>query len=63
ALTKATIALAAAFMVTSIILSILASGDTRPRSIVDDIPAGVSSGTDSQESSGDSPSIPSVPLE
>ncbi len=57
-LTKITMSLAAAFMVTSIVLSILAAGGNRTSSIVDDIPAvapGASQGSDSSE--------PSVPIE
>ena len=57
-LTKVTMSLAAAFMVTSIVLSILAGGGSRPSSIIDDIPAvapGAGQGGESSE--------PSVPIE
>jgi preprotein translocase subunit SecG len=55
-LTRATAVLAAAFMVTSLTLSVLAGGGSEPTSILDDLP--VSAPTQEQEPAG-----PSVPVE
>ena len=55
-LTRATAVLATAFMVTSLTLSILASGGSEPTSILDDLPA--TAPTQEQEPAG-----PSVPVE
>ncbi len=54
-LTRATAILAACFMVTSITLTILASGSAERRSIVDELPVGAPA----QEE----PAIPSVPVQ
>jgi preprotein translocase subunit SecG len=55
-LTRATAILAAAFMVTSLTLSILADGGSEPTSILDDLP--VTAPSQDQEPAG-----PSVPVE
>jgi len=55
-LTRTTAVLAACFMVTSIVLSILAGQGREPRSIADDIPA-TSAPAESV------PSVPSVPVQ
>ncbi len=55
-LTRATAILAAAFMVTSLTLSILADGSSEPTSILDDLP--VTAPSQDQEPAG-----PSVPVE
>ncbi|MDX1575017.1 MAG: preprotein translocase subunit SecG [Kiloniellales bacterium] len=57
-LTRATAILAAAFMVTSLTLSILAGGRTEPTSILDDLPATAPAPVEDQEPAG-----PSVPVE
>ena len=59
-LTKTTVSLGAAFMATSILLSILASGDREPSSIVDDIPATAPAGGGNQNEGA---SVPVVPVE
>jgi preprotein translocase subunit SecG len=56
-LTKTTAVLAAAFMATSITLSILAGAGRESRSIVDELPVAAPSGESS------APSEPSVPVE
>ena len=55
-LTRATAILATAFMVTSLTLSILADGGSKPTSILDDLPA--TAPLEDQEPAG-----PSVPVE
>ncbi len=57
-LTRATAILAAAFMVTSLSLSILAGGRSEPTSILDDLPAGAPAPIEDQEPAG-----PRVPVE
>ena len=59
-MTRVTIGLAAAFMVTSIALSFLSGGSSRPSSIVDEIPTGITSGGSEE---GGETGLPSVPLE
>lgn len=56
-LTRTTAILAASFMVTSIVLSILASGTSQPTSIIDELPLTAPAGE-----SGDS-DLPSVPVQ
>lgn len=58
-LTKITVGLAAAFMVTSIVLTILAGARSEPRSIVDDLPVAAPSAPLPEEDAGG----PAVPVE
>ena len=55
-LTRTTAILAACFMTTSLVLTILASGSTERRSIIDDLPQ-------APQSAPADPSEPSVPLQ
>lgn len=54
-LTRTTAILAASFMVTSIILSILASGSSQPTSIIDELPLTAPLG---ENGDSDTPSVP-----
>jgi preprotein translocase subunit SecG len=55
-LTRTTAVLAGCFMLTSIVLTVLASGDREPRSILDEMPA-------TSAPASDEPAKPSVPVQ
>jgi preprotein translocase subunit SecG len=58
ALTKVTVGLAAAFMVTSIVLSILASNRGQPTSIIQDIPVTTPAPAIGEEAPPGQPAVP-----